>query len=98
MGSRAPCPEGQESSRNLLGRNTLEPEGLYRADLVPLVTKTHGTRNGVQQGKGDPLIVLSLVSVKPNRFCLDSAKQTRQKVAVNWTNFSLKKTTPSTAQ
>ncbi|XP_058139030.1 protein FAM193B isoform X7 [Dasypus novemcinctus] len=32
------------------------------------------------------------------RFCLDSAKQTRQKVAVNWTNFSLKKSTPSTAQ
>lgn len=32
------------------------------------------------------------------RFCLDSAKQTRQKVSVNWTNFSLKKTTPSTAQ
>ncbi|KAM5168033.1 protein FAM193B isoform 4-T5 [Callospermophilus lateralis] len=32
------------------------------------------------------------------RFCLDSAKQTRQKVAVNWTNFSLKKTAPSTAQ
>ncbi|XP_032952876.1 protein FAM193B isoform X9 [Rhinolophus ferrumequinum] len=32
------------------------------------------------------------------RFCLDSAKQTRQKVAVNWANFSLKKTTPSTAQ
>lgn len=32
------------------------------------------------------------------RFCLDSAKQTRQKVAVNWTNFTLKKTTPSTAQ
>nr|XP_051699637.1 protein FAM193B isoform X14 [Oryctolagus cuniculus] len=32
------------------------------------------------------------------RFCLDSAKQTRQKVAVNWTNFSLKKPTPSTAQ
>ncbi|XP_032125794.1 protein FAM193B isoform X7 [Sapajus apella] len=31
------------------------------------------------------------------RFCLDSAKQTRQKVAVNWTNFSLKKTTPSSA-
>ncbi|XP_055968806.1 protein FAM193B isoform X2 [Sorex fumeus] len=32
------------------------------------------------------------------RFCLDSAKQIRQKVAVNWTNFSLKKTPPSTAQ
>ncbi|XP_023364402.1 protein FAM193B isoform X7 [Otolemur garnettii] len=32
------------------------------------------------------------------RFCLDSAKQTRQKVAVNWTNFSLKKTTPSVVQ
>lgn len=32
------------------------------------------------------------------RFCLDSAKQTRQKVAVNWTNFSLKKTAPSAAQ
>ncbi|XP_073507281.1 protein FAM193B isoform X1 [Phyllobates terribilis] len=32
------------------------------------------------------------------RFCLDSAKQTRQKVAVNWTNFSLKKTTFSVAQ
>ncbi|ELW47965.1 Protein FAM193B [Tupaia chinensis] len=31
------------------------------------------------------------------RFCLDSAKQTRQKVAVNWTNFSLKKSSPSTA-
>uniref|UniRef100_A0A4W5P8G3 FAM193 C-terminal domain-containing protein n=1 Tax=Hucho hucho TaxID=62062 RepID=A0A4W5P8G3_9TELE len=25
------------------------------------------------------------------RFCLDSAKQTRQKVAVNWSNFTLKK-------
>uniref|UniRef100_A0A8B9TGB3 Family with sequence similarity 193 member B n=1 Tax=Anas platyrhynchos TaxID=8839 RepID=A0A8B9TGB3_ANAPL len=32
------------------------------------------------------------------RFCLDSAKQTRQKVAVNWTNFTLKKTTSSAAQ
>lgn len=34
----------------------------------------------------------------PDRFCLDSAKQTRQKVAVNWTNFTLKKTTSSAAQ
>lgn len=34
----------------------------------------------------------------PHRFCLDSAKQTRQKVAVNWTNFTLKKTTSSAAQ
>lgn len=34
----------------------------------------------------------------PARFCLDSAKQTRQKVAVNWTNFTLKKTTSSAAQ
>ncbi|MEE6479774.1 hypothetical protein FKM82_012371 [Ascaphus truei] len=32
------------------------------------------------------------------RFCLDSAKQTRQKVAVNWTNFSLKKTASNVAQ
>ncbi|XP_041444623.1 protein FAM193B isoform X2 [Xenopus laevis] len=32
------------------------------------------------------------------RFCLDSAKQTRQKVAVNWTNFSLKKTPSNVAQ
>ncbi|CAH2277330.1 Hypothetical predicted protein [Pelobates cultripes] len=32
------------------------------------------------------------------RFCLDSAKQTRQKVVVNWTNFSLKKLTSSVAQ
>ncbi|NXU52987.1 F193B protein, partial [Turnix velox] len=32
------------------------------------------------------------------RFCLDSAKQTRQKMAVNWTNFTLKKTTSSAAQ
>ncbi|NXJ66487.1 F193B protein, partial [Rostratula benghalensis] len=31
------------------------------------------------------------------RFCLDSAKQTRQKMAVNWTNFTLKKTTSSAA-
>ncbi|CAL9706903.1 unnamed protein product [Knipowitschia caucasica] len=32
------------------------------------------------------------------RFCLDSAKQTRQKVAVNWSNFSLKKGTSNAAQ
>ncbi|XP_037400382.1 protein FAM193B isoform X2 [Pygocentrus nattereri] len=32
------------------------------------------------------------------RFCLDSAKQTRQKVAVNWSNFSLKKTPSDAAQ
>ncbi|TRY54649.1 hypothetical protein DNTS_031192 [Danionella cerebrum] len=32
------------------------------------------------------------------RFCLDSAKQTRQKVAVNWSNFSLKKTPSNVAQ
>lgn len=30
------------------------------------------------------------------RFCLDSAKQTRPKVSVNWSNFSLKKG-PNTA-
>ncbi|XP_017282198.1 protein FAM193B [Kryptolebias marmoratus] len=32
------------------------------------------------------------------RFCLDSAKQTRQKVAVNWSNFSLKKVASNAAQ
>ncbi|KAJ1126394.1 hypothetical protein NDU88_004802 [Pleurodeles waltl] len=32
------------------------------------------------------------------RFCLDSAKQTRQKVAVNWTNFTLKRPASSLAQ
>ncbi|KAM9310786.1 protein FAM193B [Pholidichthys leucotaenia] len=32
------------------------------------------------------------------RFCLDSAKQTRQKVAVNWSNFSLKKVSSNAAQ
>ncbi|KAM4677299.1 protein FAM193B [Discoglossus pictus] len=32
------------------------------------------------------------------RFCLDTAKQTRQKMTVNWTNFSLKKTTSNVAQ
>ncbi|XP_028815399.1 protein FAM193B isoform X2 [Denticeps clupeoides] len=32
------------------------------------------------------------------RFCLDSAKQTRQKVAVNWSNFSLKKMPSNVAQ
>ncbi|XP_066497893.1 protein FAM193B isoform X2 [Hoplias malabaricus] len=32
------------------------------------------------------------------RFCLDSAKQTRQKVAVNWSNFSLKKLPSNAAQ
>ncbi|KAK1159199.1 protein FAM193B-like isoform X1 [Acipenser oxyrinchus oxyrinchus] len=32
------------------------------------------------------------------RFCLDSAKQTRQKVAVNWSNFSLKKVHSNAAQ
>uniref|UniRef100_A0A8C7XEA5 Family with sequence similarity 193 member B n=1 Tax=Oryzias sinensis TaxID=183150 RepID=A0A8C7XEA5_9TELE len=32
------------------------------------------------------------------RFCLDSAKQTRQKVAVNWSNFSLKKVPSGAAQ
>lgn len=34
----------------------------------------------------------------PGRFCLDSAKQTRQKVAVNWSNFSLKKVPSNAAQ
>lgn len=32
------------------------------------------------------------------KFCLDSAKQTRQKVAVNWSNFSLKKASSNAAQ
>ncbi|KAJ8015406.1 hypothetical protein DPEC_G00025790 [Dallia pectoralis] len=32
------------------------------------------------------------------RFCLDSAKQTRQKVAVNWSNFTLKKVSSNAAQ
>ncbi|XP_060935416.1 protein FAM193B [Limanda limanda] len=32
------------------------------------------------------------------RFCLDSAKQTRQKVAVNWSNFTLKKVPSNAAQ
>nr|XP_029511869.1 protein FAM193B-like isoform X2 [Oncorhynchus nerka] len=32
------------------------------------------------------------------RFCLDSAKQPRQKVAVNWSNFTLKKVPSNAAQ
>ena len=27
------------------------------------------------------------------RFCLDSARQTRQRLSINWSNFSLKKAT-----
>lgn len=48
-----------------------------------------GGPDGLGADRGCPL---------PARFCLDSAKQTRQKVAVNWTNFTLKKTTSSAAQ
>lgn len=48
-----------------------------------------GGPKGLGTDRGCPL---------PARFCLDSAKQTRQKVAVNWTNFTLKKTTSSAAQ
>lgn len=28
-----------------------------------------------------------------SRFCLDSARQTRQRLSINWSNFSLKKAT-----
>lgn len=44
------------------------------------------------------LLFLLLFVFVLSRFCLDSAKQTRQKVAVNWSNFSLKKGPSNAAQ
>ena len=87
----------------LLDPDTWESEGLYRADLVSLVARARRSGSTSSGEKREPLDCAptpppAWASPKPNRFCLDSAKQTRQKVAVNWTNFSLKKTTPSTAQ
>lgn len=38
-------------------------------------------------------ILISLYHFYLFRFCLDSARQTRQRLSINWSNFSLKKTT-----
>lgn len=38
-------------------------------------------------------MVFILFSISPLRFCLDSARQTRQRLSINWANFSLKKAT-----
>ncbi|XP_060621625.2 protein FAM193B isoform X2 [Anolis sagrei] len=80
-------------------------------DLPPLKGKGKKSRNKMEKASpsiDDVFLPKDLDGVEMDetdreveyfkRFCLDSAKQTRQKVAVNWTNFTLKKTTSSAAQ
>ncbi|KAJ4945835.1 hypothetical protein JOQ06_023513 [Pogonophryne albipinna] len=56
-------------------------------------SKTNATEDVFLPKEGDPTEMDEIDREVEyfKRFCLDSAKQTRQKVAVNWSNFTLKK-------
>lgn len=72
----------------------------FKRSVFVLVHSEFGRR--VRQVAGSSLFLgLGLVKLVGNvhslvrlcRFCLDSARQTRQRLSINWSNFSLKKAT-----
>lgn len=74
-------------------RGLSEPPGSAAGNTGPARTPVDGDQVRRARCGPTPSQEAPVTGFSSSRFCLDSARQTRQRLSINWSNFSLKKAT-----
>ncbi|XP_075713314.1 protein FAM193A isoform X2 [Rhinoderma darwinii] len=98
----APCEAAiiveQQNSKPLITADSPQPKGKSKRNKKKKGEKVNNSIDDVFLPKDIDLDSVEMDETEREveyfkRFCLDSARQTRQRMSINWSNFSLKKTT-----
>ncbi|XP_073504735.1 protein FAM193A isoform X1 [Phyllobates terribilis] len=98
----APCEATiigeQQNNKQLVTADSPQPKGKSKRNKKKKGEKVNNSIDDVFLPKDIDLDSVEMDETEREveyfkRFCLDSARQTRQRLSINWSNFSLKKTT-----
>nr|XP_005311264.2 protein FAM193A isoform X2 [Chrysemys picta bellii] len=94
----SPSPSEQQQNNKLILAESPQPKGKNKKNKKKKGDKVNNSIDDVFLPKDIDLDSVELDETEREveyfkRFCLDSARQTRQRLSINWSNFSLKKTT-----
>ncbi|KAM6075856.1 protein FAM193A isoform 3-T6 [Chlamydotis macqueenii] len=96
--SESPSPSEQQQNNKLILADSPQPKGKNKKNKKKKGDKVNNSIDDVFLPKDIDLDSVEMDETEREveyfkRFCLDSARQTRQRLSINWSNFSLKKTT-----
>ncbi|XP_077672045.1 protein FAM193A isoform X2 [Eretmochelys imbricata] len=96
--SESPSPSEQQQNNKLILAESPQPKGKNKKNKKKKGDKVNNSIDDVFLPKDIDLDSVEMDETEREveyfkRFCLDSARQTRQRLSINWSNFSLKKTT-----
>ncbi|XP_030904271.1 protein FAM193A isoform X2 [Melopsittacus undulatus] len=96
--SESPSPSEQQQNNKLILADSPQPKGKNKKSKKKKGDKVNNSIDDVFLPKDIDLDSVEMDETEREveyfkRFCLDSARQTRQRLSINWSNFSLKKTT-----
>lgn len=94
----APVIAEQQNNKPLITAESPQPKGKSKRNKKKKGEKVNNSIDDVFLPKDIDLDSVEMDETEREveyfkRFCLDSARQTRQRLSINWSNFSLKKTT-----
>ncbi|XP_034627170.1 protein FAM193A isoform X2 [Trachemys scripta elegans] len=94
----SPSPSEQQQNNKLILAESPQPKGKNKKNKKKKGDKVNNSIDDVFLPKDIDLDSVEMDETEREveyfkRFCLDSARQTRQRLSINWSNFSLKKTT-----
>ncbi|XP_069059753.1 protein FAM193A isoform X5 [Pleurodeles waltl] len=96
--NKSPSPIEQQQNNKVIKADSPQPKGKNKKNKKKKGDKVNNSIDDVFLPKDIDLDSVEMDETEREveyfkRFCLDSARQTRQRLSVNWSNFSLKKTT-----
>ncbi|NXS60501.1 F193A protein, partial [Brachypteracias leptosomus] len=96
--SESPSPSEHQQNNKLILADSPQPKGKNKKNKKKKGDKVNNSIDDVFLPKDIDLDSVEMDETEREveyfkRFCLDSARQTRQRLSINWSNFSLKKTT-----
>ncbi|XP_019381829.1 PREDICTED: protein FAM193A isoform X2 [Gavialis gangeticus] len=96
--SESPSPSEQQQNSKLILADSPQPKSKNKKNKKKKGDKVNNSIDDVFLPKDIDLDSVEMDETEREveyfkRFCLDSARQTRQRLSINWSNFSLKKTT-----
>ncbi|XP_059577503.1 protein FAM193A isoform X2 [Alligator mississippiensis] len=96
--SESPSPSEQQQNSKLILADSPQPKSKNKKNKKKKGDKVNNSIDDVFLPKDIDLDSVEMDETEREveyfkRFCLDSARQTRQRLSINWSNFSLKKAT-----
>ncbi|XP_069488207.1 protein FAM193A isoform X2 [Ambystoma mexicanum] len=96
--NKSPSPSEQQQNNKLIQAESPQPKSKNKKNKKKKGDKVNTSIDDVFLPKDIDLDTVEMDETEREveyfkRFCQDSARQTRQRLSVNWSNFSLKKTT-----